>query len=49
MDRSVYVLDADVFIEASRRYYAFDLVPFNRFWDILLHYADDGAIESKTG
>ena len=26
----VYVLDANVFIEAARRYYAFDLVP--RFW-----------------
>jgi hypothetical protein len=32
MKRSVYVLDANVFIEAARRYYAFDLA--TRFWDI---------------
>ena len=44
MDRSIYVLDADVFIEAARRYYAFDLG--SRFWDILLQHADNGAIES---
>lgn len=44
MDRSVYVLDADVFIEAARRYYAFDIAPL--FWNNLLHHADEGAIES---
>lgn len=32
-DEPVYLLDANVFIEASRRYYAFDLVP--RFWTVL--------------
>ena len=44
MERSVYVLDANVFIEAARRYYAFDLR--TRFWDILLQHADKGVIES---
>ncbi len=44
MARSVYVLDANVFIEAARRYYAFDIAP--RFWNILLEYSDNGAIES---
>jgi hypothetical protein len=34
MNQSVYVLDADVFIEASRRYYAFDIAP--KFWDSLI-------------
>jgi hypothetical protein len=27
MDGATYVLDANVFIEAARRYYAFDLAP----------------------
>ncbi len=44
MDQSVYVLDADVFIEAARRYYAFDIAP--PFWDSLLQHADNGTIES---
>jgi hypothetical protein len=44
MKRSVYVLDANVFIEAARRYYAFDLG--TRFWDILSERATDGIIES---
>ena len=39
-----YLLDANVFIEAARRYYAFDLVP--AFWDSLVGYADDGVIAS---
>ena len=42
--RSVYVLDANVFIEAARRYYAFDLG--TRFWDILSRQATNGVIES---
>ena len=41
---STYVLDANVFIEAARRYYAFDLAP--RFWEILSHYASIGQIQS---
>ncbi len=43
-DNSTYVLDANVFIEAARRYYAFDLVP--RFWESLIHHAAKGRIES---
>lgn len=31
-----FVLDANVFIEAHRRYYAFDLCP--GFWECLLHH-----------
>lgn len=32
----LYVLDANVFIEAHRRYYAFDIC--GGFWDCLLHH-----------
>lgn len=39
-----YVLDANVFIEAAKRYYAFDIVP--RFWDKLIALAEDGYILS---
>lgn len=39
-----YVLDANVFIEAARRYYAFDLVP--AFWDALIHHARNGRVLS---
>lgn len=36
----VYILDANAFIEAKRRYYAFDLCP--GFWDALMwHQARD--------
>lgn len=44
VERPVYVLDANVFIEAARRYYAFDLG--TQFWDILSLYAAKGAVES---
>ena len=37
-----YLLDANVFIEAARRYYAFDLVP--RFWTSLQELAQGGRI-----
>ena len=43
-DAFIYVLDASVFIEAARRYYAFDLVP--RFWEVLVEKANDGRIVS---
>lgn len=43
-DSSTYVLDANVFIEAARRYYAFDLAP--RFWEILISHAEQGRIRS---
>jgi hypothetical protein len=39
-----YLLDANVFIEAARRYYAFDLAP--RFWTSLEQLARDGRIRS---
>lgn len=41
---AVYVLDANVFIEAARRYYAFDL--HTPFWDILEQHAQNGVVES---
>lgn len=44
MAGAVYVLDANVFIEAARRYYAFDLVP--AFWVGLEKYAQSGQILS---
>jgi Zn-dependent peptidase ImmA (M78 family) len=37
-----YVLDANVFIEAARRYYALDLAP--GFWQKLTQYASAGAV-----
>jgi len=44
---SVYVFDANVFIEAKNRYYAFDLMPsIHRFWENLVRYASDGRIRS---
>lgn len=43
-DGPTYVLDANVFIQAARRYYAFDLAP--RFWDSLVQHAADGRIRS---
>jgi len=44
MDGDTYVLDANVFIEAARRYYAFDLAPV--FWESLVYYAGKGRIQS---
>ena len=41
---SVYLLDSNVFIQAARRYYAFDLAP--RFWEALVLQADAGQIRS---
>ena len=40
----LYVLDANVFIEAHRRYYAFDIC--GGFWECLLHYHDAERIIS---
>lgn len=39
-----YVLDANVFIQAARRYYAFDVAP--RFWDGLVQHAANGQVRS---
>jgi len=44
MTQSVYVLDANVFMQAARSYHAFDLG--SKFWDILIEHADHGEIES---
>jgi hypothetical protein len=44
MDGATYVLDANVFIEAARRYYAFDLAP--PFWESLVHHAENSRIQS---
>jgi hypothetical protein len=41
---TTFVLDANVFIEAARRYYAFDIVPW--FWVNLIHHADKGQLLS---
>jgi len=40
----MYVLDTNVFVEASRRYYAFDIVP--GFWQSLIELARTGQILS---
>lgn len=42
MDGAAYVLDTNVFVEAARRYYAFDLAP--PFWENLIRYAAKGRI-----
>ncbi len=39
-----YLLDANVFIEANRRYYAFDLCP--GFWDCLVSHHQGERIQS---
>ncbi len=44
MSGTKYLLDANVFIEAARRYYAFDLVP--AFWNTLINLAENGQVES---
>ena len=44
VDGPRYLLDANVFIEAARRYYAFDLAP--RFWESLVNLARQGTIRS---
>lgn len=43
-NRPTYVLDANVFIQAARRYYAFDVAP--RFWDSLVKHAANGQVRS---
>jgi hypothetical protein len=40
----VYLLDTNVFIEAARRYYAFDIAP--AFWQALISLAADGHVRS---
>lgn len=38
----IHILDADVFIQASRLYYSFDIAP--AFWDVLAKLAGNGQI-----
>lgn len=40
----IYVLDTNVFVEAYRRYYAFDICP--GFWDCLIHFTGDDRVLS---
>lgn len=42
--RSTFVLDANIFIEAHRRYYGLDLCP--GFWESLAHFARLGQLRS---
>ena len=44
MGDPVFVLDANVFIQAHRHYYPFDLAP--RFWSSLVQHAENGRLES---
>ena len=44
MGGPTYALDANVFIEAARRYYAFDLAP--AFWESLVQHAANGRVQS---
>lgn len=39
-----YILDSNVFIEAARRYYAFDIAP--SFWNSLIRFSKDDKIKS---
>lgn len=41
---SPFLLDSNVFIEAAKRYYAFDIAP--TFWEQLVHHASEGRILS---
>jgi hypothetical protein len=43
-NKTKYILDANIFIEAKNRYYAFDLCP--GFWDSLIHHFSIGNLES---
>ena len=40
----IYILDANVFMEAARRYYAFDIAP--TFWQALVEHAENGQLLS---
>lgn len=44
MSESVFALDANVFIQAHREYYAFDVAP--RFWEKLIFHANSGDRKS---
>jgi hypothetical protein len=43
-EQQILVLDANVFMEAARRYYAFEIAP--GFWEALVLHASEGRIRS---
>ena len=43
-DSPIYLLDSNVFIQAKRQYYAFDIAP--AFWQALISLADSGNVKS---
>lgn len=43
-NQGVYFLDSSVFIEAARRYYAFDIAP--GFWQALITFARKEMVRS---
>src|SRR5690554_3786257 len=43
-DRPVYLLDSNIFIQAHRRYYPFDVMP--SFWNAINRLANDGMVKS---
>lgn len=44
LTKTRYILDANVFIEASRKYYNFDICP--DFWSMLIEQHEDGRVFS---
>lgn len=44
MNTQIFVPDTNVFVDASRRYYPFDLAP--GFWDALARHAEAGIVQS---
>ena len=40
----MFILDTNIFIEAARRYYAFDIAP--KFWSELIKSAEQGKLQS---
>ena len=44
MNAPIILIDADVFISAKNRYYAFDICP--GFWNSLIYHSNTGAIRS---
>lgn len=43
-DKTIYLLDSNIFIQAHRRYYPFDVVP--SFWKALINKAQKGVVKS---
>lgn len=43
-DRPIYLLDSNIFIQAHRRHYPFDVMP--SFWNAIKQLANDGIVKS---